>query len=366
MKLVNKYLLKAFVGPLIVCLIVFNSIFILFDLFGNLSKFVEAEVSFWLVVRYYIGVIALYSSWFFPASCLLATLYTMWQLSHHSELTAMRASGISFHKLTVPFFAVALFMSVCIFLNSEFVIPTASRWSKDFDKVSFKTPNVDYKEDVLYVCPDGSRRWIFENVNISSKESFKTPGAIDLNGSYIENKQEKKWGIRTDNAKYMDGVWWFQFPQHLEFDFDGSVLESPKVNVDVPEWVPQYQITETPSEIYAAVNDWNYLAARDKIAHIKATKSKDDKVLYDFWYCTAAPLACVVITLFAIPTGITSGRQSVIKGVFFAVGSFFAFYILVFVLKFIGQRGYINPAIAAWLPNIIFLLIGIRMYRKLT
>ena len=367
MKLVNKYLLKAFVGPLIVCLIVFNSIFIIFDMFGNLSKFIDAETSIFFIIRYYIGIFALYSSWFFPASCMLATLYTMWQLSHHSELTAMRASGISFHKLTIPFFAVALFMSICTIFNSEYVIPRVSRWSDSFDKTDFRAPDVDYRHNLPYVGSQGSNTWYFVNVNVSSEQSLRNPGALDVRGSYIdENKDKKYWGVRTDNAKYLDGVWWFHYPQQLEFDFDGSELLIPNVTVNVPEWVPQYQLKDTPREMFVSMNNWEFMSAYDKYVYMNATNPDDSEKQFDIWYCTAAPWACVVITLFAIPTGITSGRQSVLKGVLFAVGSFFAFNVLVLVLKFIGQRGYIPPVLAAWLPNIVFLLIGIRLYRKLT
>ena len=140
----------------------------------------------------------------------------------------------------------------------------------------------------------------------------------------------------------------------------------PNVTVNVPEWVPQYQLKDTPREMFVSMNNWEFMSAYDKYVYMNATNPDDSEKQFDIWYCTAAPWACVVITLFAIPTGITSGRQSVLKGVLFAVGSFFAFNVLVLVLKFIGQRGYIPPVLAAWLPNIVFLLIGIRLYRKLT
>lgn len=366
MKLITRYLLKAFLGPLIVCLIVFNAIYIIFDLFGNLSKFIDAETDILLVLRYYFGMAALYSSWLFPASCFLATLYSMWQLSRRNELTAMRASGISFHKLTIPFFAVAVVMSLFTFCNSEYVVPAFSRWSSVFDEADFRAPNVDYKQNYLYVTPSGEYAWKFENVNVSSEKTLMSPGALHVEGSYEENGHKKYWGIRTDDAKFLDGVWWFHYPQQMEFDFDGSELLAPRVTTNVPEYVPQFQLKDTPKAMFVAMNNWEFMSMRDKYVYLHATNPNDPEKRFDIWYCTASPWACVVITLFAIPTGITSSRQSKFKGIGIALCCFLAFFVLVAMLMFIGQRAYIYPGLAAWLPNLIFLLVGIRLYRRLT
>lgn len=139
MRLISRYLAWAFLGPLLLCLISFNVIFIIFDLFGHLSKFIDSDLGVVVILRYYAGVVSMYSHWFLPASCMLATLYTMWQLSHHSELTAMRASGISFLRLTLPFFVVSVLMTLLTYVNSEFITPEASTWSERLKDSAFSS-----------------------------------------------------------------------------------------------------------------------------------------------------------------------------------------------------------------------------------
>jgi lipopolysaccharide export system permease protein len=87
---------------------------------------------------------------------------------------------------------------------------------------------------------------------------------------------------------------------------------------------------------------------------------------YDFWYRIAAPWACLVITLFSIPAGITTGRQSVFKGILLVLVTFFSFYAFTLLLKYFGQHGALSRVLAAWLPNLVFLAIGGAMYRRLT
>ena len=118
---------------------------------------------------------------------------------------------------------------------------------------------------------------------------------------------------------------------------------------------------------------WDFLSARDMLRVLRtenAGSSPDDRHdagrWFDFWYRLASPWACIVITLFSIPTGITTGRQSVFKGIVLALATFFAFYAASLALEFCGQNGYLPPALAAWAPNVLFLGIGLYLYHRLT
>ncbi|MBR4604118.1 MAG: LptF/LptG family permease [Kiritimatiellae bacterium] len=77
-----------------------------------------------------------------------------------------------------------------------------------------------------------------------------------------------------------------------------------------------------------------------------------------------SPLACIVITLFAIPAGIASGRQSVFRGIVGALVMFFAFYALVIGGMVGSNLGLVPPIPAAVLPHVIFLALGVRAFRK--
>ena len=82
------------------------------------------------------------------------------------------------------------------------------------------------------------------------------------------------------------------------------------------------------------------------------------KYKYDMWAQMLAPFACLVITLFAIPAGIASGRQSVFKGIVGALAMFFAFYGLVIGGMVGSDLGWIPPILAAIFPHAVFLAIG--------
>lgn len=366
MRLLTRYLLKAFLGPLMLCLVCFNALYIIFDLFGHISKFIDSGLGVWMILRYYGGVVSMYSHWFLPASCMLATLYTMWQLSHHSELTAMRASGISFRSLTYPFLGVAIAMSFLTFVNSELIAPEASTWSERLKESTFISGNSEEKKNFQYLDPSTRRSWIFTSADSSTEQTMSHPS-----GS-VEVKQDKDgvnvWGVRATKAEFLDGVWWFHDPQTIAFDIDGQELhpfDTPKKEM-APSLIPMYELTETPRAMMLEQREWDFFSIADMFHSLKGKRIHDNGKWYEFYYRIAAPWACVVITLFAIPAGISTGRQSVIKGVILALTTFFSFYAVTLVLKFFGHHGVCPPVIAALLPHFIFLFIGSMMYKRLT
>jgi len=85
---------------------------------------------------------------------------------------------------------------------------------------------------------------------------------------------------------------------------------------------------------------------------------------YDIWSQIAAPFACLIITLFAIPAGIASGRQSVFKGILGALGLYFAFYGFTIGMMVVAKNGWFPAIPAALLPDALFLFFGIRAFLK--
>ena len=111
MKILTRYILREFCVPLFYCLTGFVSIYLLFELFGSFSRLVSARPGFLKACTYLAGYLAPYFEWMAPACLMLATLYTMWNFCRHSEIIAMRASGIGFFTIVKPLLAVATLMA---------------------------------------------------------------------------------------------------------------------------------------------------------------------------------------------------------------------------------------------------------------
>ena len=86
--------------------------------------------------------------------------------------------------------------------------------------------------------------------------------------------------------------------------------------------------------------------------------------MYDTWAKILSPFACIVITLFAIPAGVATGRQSVFKGILGALALFFSFYGMVIACMVCADMQLLPPIVAAFLPYAVFFLLGLRAFSK--
>ena len=119
---------------------------------------------------------------------------------------------------------------------------------------------------------------------------------------------------------------------------------------------------EDPYDFLLQNREWAFCSVADKLRYMKTHPAISPETRrdyeYDIYSKIVSPLACIIITLFAIPAGVATGRQSVFKGIVGALGMFFAFYGLSILFMILAKRGLCPPLIAAVLPDIVFFGIG--------
>lgn len=366
MRLITRYLLRQFLGPLAVCLLAFNTMFLVFDLFDNVSRFLDANLAWPHILRYYGGLIATYSHWFAPASLMLATLYTMWHLSRNSEITAMRASGISFSSLAAPFVATSIAVAGLTAYTAEYIAPDASAWSTRLKERQFDPASASADIRLLhpYYNAVGRRMWRFERVDVSSERSLST---ITNRVTVTQERPDSinDWAVGAERVDYLDGEWWFTRPTYTHYDIDGGELPAADAPLGAPTLTRVPGLDERPRDMLVVGREWDTYSLRDMLWSVRRGPVQDPSKWFDIHYRLASPWACVVITLFAVPAGLTTARQSVLRGVFTALAAFFGFYALTHFGVFLGKQGMLLPWVAAWAPNVVCLAGSCALYRRL-
>ncbi|MEI6809190.1 MAG: LptF/LptG family permease, partial [bacterium] len=140
MKLIDKYLLREYVVPLICCLLGFCVLYVISGLFDKASDFIRAGVTLSQIFYFYGLFLLAYADQsnvsflvtVLPVSLLAAALYSLTRLTRQNEITAMCASGISVIRLMVPYLGVGLVCSMAASVVQEFIAPNASRLTDVF------------------------------------------------------------------------------------------------------------------------------------------------------------------------------------------------------------------------------------------
>ncbi len=358
MRIVTRHLLREFLLNLFYCVSAFLAMFILIDIFANISDLVSSGAPFSMFLLYYGSIILEALDSLLPASLLMATLYTFWQLSRSNEVTAMRASGISIYQIMMPFIMVGLVVSVGTFVVKETVTPKAVFWADAFKHNDFKSvEKMVYGNQAFFNSRD-YRAWQITALDLKKPNYLK--------GVKITKERpdgSRMYDINAVEGFYMDRQWWLTGVQIQNYDKNNNPVGKLIPPKSDPNNIREFpELTEEAEMFVAGVKKWEYLSARDIATYMKYNPNMSDKNYasrkFDIHTRLAMPWGCLIVVIFGIPVGVQGGRSNALTGIISAIGMFFAFYAFSQVGIFLGKREILSPALGAWLPNMVFFCFG--------
>jgi len=338
-------------------------IYVLFEMFNSASRLIEAKPPVMTVIAYFFGYVSPYFEWLFPAALMLAALYTMWNFCRHSEVTAMRANGIGFVAIVRPLLSVAAVATVAVALLNEFYAPRASEWAFGLRDSRFKpVTGIERKNILFYNLPEG-RVWRVDQMNPDN------PSVLEgVRLSFDRPDGSRSLDITCRKAEHLDGVWWLFYPRYRYFDELNMPIEDPFPALSQLSVRAFPEFGETPHDFLLMNKAWEYYTTRDMLHYLRTHPNIEGRDRtsrhYDVAKRLVAPLSCLVITLFAIPAGVVTGRQSVFKGVIVAVAMFFGFYATDILCMTLAKRMLLPIPVAVLLPNLTFLTVGIVLFYR--
>src|SRR4030066_2265543 len=103
-------------------------IYVIVLFFQKIDFFIKHQAPFYLIFLYLLYKIPeVIFQWTLPYGVLLSILLTLGTLSRHSEITAMKAGGVSLYRITIPLFIISLFISFFSFLGNEYLVPLTNQ-----------------------------------------------------------------------------------------------------------------------------------------------------------------------------------------------------------------------------------------------
>jgi len=359
MKILAKYLLKSLLFPLFYCLIGFTLIFIIDDLFDNFSDFLESGIQPREMLYYYSLILPPVAVRILPACLLLSMLYSLSNLTRHSEIIAMRAGGVSIYRIVVPFLSVGIAASLLTGVINEKIAPDAAYRAEKFleyqksgrDSETFYARNIALK--------NRSHVWMVQKLDTRDHSMY--------NVEFIEQRPDGSDAVKiqAEKALWLDGRWWFMDMRIQSYKENGD-LAGP------PEMVLQKEMRdlyETPQTFMAEIKDPQYLSSREMRHYLHAKKNLSAnnraRLKVDLHARIAAPFICLIVTLIGVPVGAHTGRRGAFAGIMTAMVLFFGFYILQLTAQALGKQEMISAWLGGWLPIIVFGIISPLMIHRM-
>ena len=368
MPTLDGYILRSFLVPFFILLFAFTLLFIIMDMYNDVSDFLDNKASVSVSVEYFLLKIPGNIRFILPITVLLACMYALANLGRSRELTAIRASGISLSRCGFPIFAVGFCVMLVNFYFNEELVPETTRQAEILRKT---VNNEHYEEEsnarLQFHSGDRLRSWYFGQFD---DDGFQENVKLKIFKKNPE-KPRQRILIRTIEAKktrFVPGVGWeFYNPEIHEYSSDGLPGDTMFAGDD-PMIFSEEEIPDKPSVIVKSVIEPEALSSLEIFIILRDNPSMAENLrrIYRtiFYNRLAFPWACFLCAFFAFPLATKNERSGIFTAIATAVGIAVLYQVLNEIFMVAGKSGYLPPILAGLTPTVVFGAYGIYLLKK--
>jgi lipopolysaccharide export system permease protein len=361
MKIIDKYLIRQYAVAAVVCLTGFTILQLIVDAVVHIDNFINAKTPFNLVLEYYTALVVVSLQYITPISLMLATLYTLWRMGRHNELIALRTSGISLRRMILPFIIIGVLATIMLCVIAETAGATSMRRIKEITSAKFQQVPPALWYNLHFYFGATRRLW-----NIGKMDPLHPEKIFNVRVTQFRSDGSKMAEYIAERAEWNNNDGW-RFYSGTGRKFYENEMPTPEKEEYGPEGYLMQNFTEKPKD-FLIERQLEYATASDIIRYLVnqpyLSRNKRNEMLYRLYSRFTLPMAAVIVTFFAFPVGVMNRRSSAISGVFLAIIFFFAFYSLTHIGTVLVFRFNVSPWFGAWLPNLVFFLIGLIMVQR--
>ncbi len=362
MKIIDWFILKRLLVTFLFCMFLFTVIAVAVDSSEKTDDFVKTGLSNWeIFTQYYIGFIPFIWSLLLPLFVFIAVIFFTSKMAMRSEVISILASGTSFNRFLRPYIIGGIFLATILFVGRYYFIPKANVIYATFmqEKLDKNNPLKNRQEtnciNCFYKRIDSISYMGIKNYNAESKTSGRFFMERVKKGKVVYNLRAQyiKWDTTGKRNKWIA-------VNALERHID-SLGERVKV---YPEKVIRLNIS--PNELIRDEYQKDKLTTPQLLDFIKKEELRGTEGLntlkVEFHKRTATPFTVLLLTI--IGAVIACRRTRGGSGLHLALGILIAAIFIIadqFSTVF-SIKGNFSPFLAAWLPNLVFTIVAIRLY----
>jgi LPS export ABC transporter permease LptG len=362
----DRYVLRNFMLPLMLCLVGMISIMVISDLLNNANEFIRAGFTPGKVVLFYLAQIPQLLVQILDIAVLLAVLFTLSRMSRFNEIISMLGSGTSLMRILTPLFVAGLWITLCAVAMNYSWAPAAQNMKDAMlreaeggaetipGKSSKKLKNVT--NNLVFRSEENNRTWyVFEMPNSiaqGEKLTFLVVIQDDGDGNY-------------QKAYYAKRAVWLSAFREWRF-FDGTIVDLTVAGQDSdPEIFEKLTLNDWPETPWALLSNRinpEYLGVQELVSYLRTNSNQGPERLAKYettlWARFSLPIRCFLLVLIAAPLGIVTGRRGLLAGVANSILVFVLAYFSHSILTKSAENSSFAPWIGAWGTNLVLLAFG--------
>ncbi|CAN5722452.1 LPS export ABC transporter permease LptG [soil metagenome] len=347
MKLLDRYISRQFVITFLSLVLGLPLLFIITDLTDNLDKHLGRGLELGPVALSYLYIIPQYILWAIPIAALVATVFTIGGLTRHQEIAAAKAGGISFYRLIAPILILSFIISLGALGLGELVPVTNHLRAELLGERQNRSGSL--RTNFVFQTEGG---------RVLSVRRLDSTGN-EMTGVVVEQGGD---GTRPSLHQTAERALWTEDGWRLEQGYlrlignGGEETTIRFAGTRIPT------LSETPEELLAEPKDpaeMRYHEITRSIRAIERSGGDARSMKVEQAQKISLPLAVLVIVLFGAPLATSSQRGGTAFGVGVSLAVTMVYLLLFRIGKAVGASGAMDPIVAAWLPNLLFLAAGL-------
>jgi LPS export ABC transporter permease LptF/LPS export ABC transporter permease LptG len=351
--LLDDYILRDFflyLGMILSTFLVLVLVFTLFELLGDILR---NKIPALLVADYLLNVTPYLLYNVAPLVMLLAVLVTFGLMQRSNEITAIKASGISIYRVVAPVLLAAAVVAVGLFFADQFYLPHTNKRQEALHN------QIKGKPAQTYLRPD--RKWIFGQNNDIYYYQLFDPDHNQFGNLTVFQIDKASFAI-TRRIHAERAHWAEQLNRWVyEQGWDRSLNVAAIAGYHPFDVAAFPALPETPAYFKKEVKQYsemNYDELRRYIRDLQQSGFDVVRLRVELHKKLSYPLITLIMAVLAVPFSLSAGKKGAITGVATAVGIAVFYTVVSRLFEAMGDISQLPPALAAWSPDLIFVLLG--------
>jgi lipopolysaccharide export system permease protein len=355
-KLIDVYIIRKFLGTFFFCLVLILTIAVVFDFAEKIDNFMEKKAPVQAIIfGYYMNFIPYFATLFAPLFVFISVIFFTSKMAVNTEIIAILNSGMSFRRLMWPYFLSAVVIASFTFVLTNFVIPKSNLTRMDFE-------DKYYRSSSRKVTVENIHRQVFKNILVYMQsynplsqrgqnftiEKFNDSGRLESklsSSSVIYDTVVHKWTAINYYIREIKG--------NEEVITKGGQIDTT-LTIQPTDFSrdPGFVGTMTYRELYDYI-DLLRLQGSDELKLFLIEKHRR----------FANPFAVFILTLIGVSLSSRKIRGGI--GMNIGIGLILSFSYILFQ-QFASQfslKGNLGPMLAMWIPNILYSIIALVLYK---
>ena len=363
LKILDWYIIKKLVTTTVFIVIIFSVIASVVDASEKADDFVKSgQTAYYILTQYFAGFVAFIISMIFPLMVFIAVILFTSKMAGRSEVVAMLAGGVKYNRILLPYFIGSLFLASIFWYATQYLFPRANVLRANFQatyvdaKSSYEVGQYLAKGSNFYVRVDSNTYAGLRNYDTASKAAYGGFFLDRLSGTNVV------YNLRAQRMSWDTAVKKWKLERVMERHING-IHEDIKVISDM-----HIDLHVKPSEIRFDKYLKDKMTTPELKRFIMLEEMRGTEGLNDYkverFRRDATPVSVVLLALMGAVVASRKTRGG--SGLHMAVGIILAAIFVVmdkFSLTF-STKGNLHPILAAWMPNIIFSIVAIFLYRR--